>query len=340
MTQSTPFNDFQVSLSEAHKTGLGSSAALVVAFTAAVLSHYIPETVGSLSDEASRARLHNLAQIAHCTAQGKIGSGFDVAAAVYGSCVYRRFSPSVLEGLGEIRSASFATRLRNLVEQQGTAPRWDHEIASQAVKLSQHARLVMCDVDCGSQTVGMVKQVLAWRSQNQTHADQLWERLQQQNEEVQEAMINFNDVYDRNAGKHEACLDSIRQGEEPSEECYDRLKVALQESRRSVQDMSSQSNVPIEPPPQTKLLDACCAIPGVLGGVVPGAGGYDAIALLVLDDDLVLHPLSEVLKTWKFGDTSPSRETAGQVRALRVREEMHGAKKESGGSERHGPWLR
>jgi phosphomevalonate kinase len=95
------FTDFGVRLQDAHKTGLGSSAALVTAFTGAILSHYLPESHFFLSSEQGRARLHNLAQAAHCAAQGKVGSGFDVAAAVYGTCVYRRFSPSILSNIGE-----------------------------------------------------------------------------------------------------------------------------------------------------------------------------------------------------------------------------------------------
>ena len=34
--------------------------------------------------------------------------------------------------------------------------------------------------------------------------------------------------------------------------------------------MSTLSGVPIEPAEQTRLLDACSAVPGVLGGGVPG----------------------------------------------------------------------
>jgi phosphomevalonate kinase len=34
--------------------------------------------------------------------------------------------------------------------------------------------------------------------------------------------------------------------------------------------MGNASDVPIEPPEQTKLLDACCALPGVIGAGVPG----------------------------------------------------------------------
>jgi phosphomevalonate kinase len=34
--------------------------------------------------------------------------------------------------------------------------------------------------------------------------------------------------------------------------------------------MGESASVPIEPDEQTELLDACCAIPGVIGGGVPG----------------------------------------------------------------------
>jgi phosphomevalonate kinase len=47
----------------------------------------------------SLALAHNTAQYAHCLAQGKFGSGFDVAAAIYGSHVYTRFDPKVLDPL-------------------------------------------------------------------------------------------------------------------------------------------------------------------------------------------------------------------------------------------------
>ena len=34
--------------------------------------------------------------------------------------------------------------------------------------------------------------------------------------------------------------------------------------------MGQSAGVPIEPDEQSELLDACCAIPGVIGGGVPG----------------------------------------------------------------------
>lgn len=66
-----------------------------------------------------------------------------------------------------------------------------------------------------------------------------------------------------------------------------RITTALQAVTRSIEDirrgmraMSEASQVPIEPPEQSRLLDACSALAGVLGGGVPG--GKIAIALLGL----------------------------------------------------------
>ncbi|TVY41764.1 putative phosphomevalonate kinase, partial [Lachnellula occidentalis] len=128
------FTSFNVRLQDAHKTGLGSSAALVTAFTGALLSHYLPSTSFSLTSASGRSRLHNLAQAAHCAAQGKVGSGFDVAAAVFGTCVYRRFSPSILSSVGEAGTPGFATRVKRVVEDSGDE-KWDTEISKGGVTI-------------------------------------------------------------------------------------------------------------------------------------------------------------------------------------------------------------
>lgn len=89
---------------EVAKTGLGSSAAMTTAVVAALL-HYLgvvslpSELSGPLEGDKVSADLdivHIIAQTAHCIAQGKVGSGFDVSSAVYGSQRYVRFSPEVL----------------------------------------------------------------------------------------------------------------------------------------------------------------------------------------------------------------------------------------------------
>lgn len=61
-----------------------------------------PSSTGSRlpnPDRQTTELLHNLAQYVHSLAQGKIGSGFDVSAAVHGSQTYRRFA---VECLGDL----------------------------------------------------------------------------------------------------------------------------------------------------------------------------------------------------------------------------------------------
>lgn len=70
---------------EIAKTGLGSSAALTTSLVSALLQWFEVIRVGLRPDSEDRRVVHNLAQLVHANAQGKIGSGFDVAAAVYGT---------------------------------------------------------------------------------------------------------------------------------------------------------------------------------------------------------------------------------------------------------------
>ncbi|KAI8231566.1 Phosphomevalonate kinase [Colletotrichum sp. SAR 10_99] len=219
------FARYPHTLSEAHKTGLGSSAALVTSLTAALLTHHLPSNLFNLSSEAGKHTLHNLAQAAHCAAQGKVGSGFDVAAAVFGSCRYRRFSPSLLDGLGAPGQPGFAEALvRKVDEFQG----WDVEV-DKSVSLAPGLCLRMCDVDCGSQTVGMVKKVLAWRKEDAAGSKALWDELQ---------------------GRNEALAAVLKDGR------TEEVGAAVGKVRGLIRKMGEGSEVPIEPPSQTELLDA------------------------------------------------------------------------------------
>ncbi|KAK3670176.1 phosphomevalonate kinase [Recurvomyces mirabilis] len=307
---STPprFHVFGTPISKAHKTGLGSSAALVTALTAALLTYYLPKDTLDLSTELGKRHLHNLAQAAHCAAQGKVGSGFDVASAVYGSCLYRRFFPAILSNHAEPGQANFGTQIKAIVDESDEV-QWDHEILKNAVKVPRGLRLVMCDVSHGSQTPGMVKQVLAWRKEKPDEANVIWGQLH----------------------KHNSGLaDELKIAAEcPSgEDQYSKVTEHFRSIRSLIRQMSDKSGVPIEPPEQTKLLDACEKIPGVVGGVVPGAGGYDAISVLVRDDPDSLAQLRDLLSGWRFMGGIDGEEISGRVSMLGVREEMEGVRPE------------
>ncbi|KAF4126706.1 phosphomevalonate kinase [Geosmithia morbida] len=292
------FVSFGVPLSGAHKTGLGSSAALVTSLTASLLSYYLTL---DLDTDRGRRTLHNLAQAAHCAAQGKVGSGFDVAAAVYGSCLYRRFSPDVLSAVPEAGSPGFAERLAAVVD-DAAGDVWDVEVAGGDVRLPPGVVLRMCDVDCGSQTVGMVKKVLTWRGHEPDASARLWGELQTRNEDLAAALRDGGD-----------------RGEE---QVAGVLSQKLEAVRRLVRDMGARSGVPIEPESQTRLLDALGGVDGVYGGVVPGAGGYDALALLMRDDEATKKRVDDFLDGWSR-DHDDSK-----VKLLKVKGEVEGVRKE------------
>ena len=314
------FRDFNIPLHQAHKTGLGSSAALVTAFTTAVVAHYAPLEIVNASSTQEKLRLHNLAQAAHCAAQGKIGSGFDVAAATYGSCIYKRFSPSILEDLGDVGSKGFSTRLKLTVEDSDSSKKWDTIIEKEfAATVPKDLRLVMCDVDCGSETVGMVKKILSWRKTKPEESLLLWETLQKGNEDF---ALEFHHLASKNACQNED---------------YQGLRTVILRIRSLVREMSRKSGVPIEPEVQTKLIDDCCRLPGVVGGVVPGAGGYDAVAFLVEDKSSVIDGLHQFLENYRVDADQGSGGSMGKVRLLGVKQEVRGVKLED--SNIYDGWL-
>lgn len=90
-------------IGDVSKTGLGSSAALTSSVVAA-LFHYarfqvFPHATKMLDTQDENEAIHRIAQSAHCVAQGKVGSGFDVYTACFGTCAYTRFAASKIEPL-------------------------------------------------------------------------------------------------------------------------------------------------------------------------------------------------------------------------------------------------
>lgn len=291
-TQRGRFARFPVTLGDANKTGLGSSAALVTSLTAALLIHYLPRDLFDIESDKGKRALHNLAQAAHCAAQGKVGSGFDVAAAVFGSCRYKRFSPATLSKIPEPGAAGFADSLVQLIDEESA---WDVEVAKDEVKMPKGVVLRMCDVDCGSKTVSMVKKVLAWRAQDPEGSKQLWDELQRRNEDL---------------------ISTLKQGD------VEQLPTKLAAVRELVKKMGTSSDVPIEPDSQTELLDAISGVDGVYGGVVPGAGGFDALAILMKDDAETRQRVKKFLVEW-------AQAKGTKVKLLAVKGEMEGARAES-----------
>jgi phosphomevalonate kinase len=155
------------------KTGMGSSAALITSLVGCLLNTFnvvkLPSRIidcttsssSSSTDCSSDVRsgmriVHNLAQVCHAAAQGKIGSGFDVSSAVYGSHVYTRFSPQIIAPLlsAAARDNSAIAKLHKIVAHT----EWD--CIREPAALPTTFRLLMGDVQGGSSTPAMVSSLV------------------------------------------------------------------------------------------------------------------------------------------------------------------------------------
>lgn len=296
--KSKKFLYYSKAINDVAKTGLGSSAGLVAVVTTVLISAFKD---GSISDLQNI--IHNCAQIAHCYAQKKIGSGFDVATAVYGSIIYRRFDPRLINELfqhGFFNSPNdkelkqnYSAALTDLVESK-----W--EFNSTRCTLPPGIRLLMGDIKGGSETPKLVSKVLKWKNENVLQSSELYERLNQANLDFIDALSELHRFYVETPVTYEESLayllstnvvdlskeESTPQQTDPKLIPFVSLIEAIKRIRSNLRDLTAYSGAEIEPKSQTVLLDNCNEIKGCLGGMVPGAGGFDAICLLVIEDSI------------------------------------------------------
>ncbi|KAA1106970.1 phosphomevalonate kinase [Puccinia graminis f. sp. tritici] len=292
------FNRLNTTLKDVHKTGLGSSAAMVTSLCSAILIHFAP-SIKPLS-RSTKLLLHNLSQYVHSLAQGKVGSGFDVSAAIYGTHVYRRFSPACLDGLlGSSGDQAHLTpnqiwktldpKINGSWVDASTAP------VIERFSIPKFTTLLLADVDAGSHTPSMVGQVFKWKNSESESANQIWKELSIQNNQLKvafERLDRLSSLNEQNYLSEVLKLSSdsnfhLQNDHSPVTETDDARTLFIKVSsitksiRQLMKKMGTQSNVPIEPDSQTQLLDECEKRHGVIGSGVPGAGGYDAIWVLI-----------------------------------------------------------
>jgi len=290
-------------LGKVSKTGLGSSAAMVTSLVGSLLQHF---ELADVSTQHGKVYAHNLAQLCHCLAQGKIGSGFDVSAAAFGSHAYRRFSPTVLEKAVKLLEGRKATCMESAQAiHECISAKWDSEVAP--FTLPPGLRLVLADIDAGSSTPKLVSKLLDWRKTKPQEADSLWKSLDESNTAVEQLLrrlsavgpsTEYDDALERIASSNWTATSQTMTE-------FIHLKQHFVEIRAKMREMSSRADVPVEPPEQTRLLDACYALPGVICGGVPGAGGFDAIFLLVVDRPDVVQGVRACWQAWSEMDVGP-----------------------------------
>lgn len=290
---------------DVHKTGLGSSAAMVTSLCSTLLEHVIEWDSSTTTDPTRSsttrtgldgrlvplgvetvALMHNLAQYVHSLAQGKIGSGFDVSAAVWGSQVYKRFA---VECLGNLLDASQTRPTSHgllSVLSSRLNPDWATHRKAASVSpfgLPPGLILLLADVDSGSNTPSMVSKVLAWKKAQPEESSQVWDALRVSNAALAQSFADLAEEQARDPVAYEAQV--VELAGLTSNQWKDgkmREVVAhVKQTRGLMRLMGEKSEVPIEPREQERLLDACSALPGVVGAGVPG--GQSAFTVIQHD---------------------------------------------------------
>jgi len=156
-------------------------------------------------------------------------------------------------------------------------------------------------------------------------ANVLWAALNKSNQALAKTLLSLSDMHETdqisyaNGVKFIASLQHAQWLVSPSVppnqlhivEAFHEVHRISEDIRAKMREMGELSEVPIEPKEQTALLDVCISQPGVIGGGVPGAGGYDAIWLLVCDPpeeqsgQKPAEHIEHVWSTYTYLDVSP-----------------------------------
>ena len=293
-----------------NKTGMGSSAALVTSIVGALLQFFGAIDLQGEKNEEGLRIAHNLSQICHCHAQGKVGSGFDVSSAVYGSHVYTRFSKGVINEF--LESVTMMTTKedqglqlsealsKQLVELVNNNDDWDCTVSP--VSLPPGLELLMADVCGGSESPSMARKILEWKKKNRKVGfmdDYYWKDLKRCNKKIVSLLSDqfTSQTFLDGLRRDGAMIISKRTAEQwkkpmPSSwhlfegSSWDvalkllDLRLAFLECRQNLKGMGEAAGVPIEPDEQSALADATMKLPGVVAAGIPGAGGYDALFVI------------------------------------------------------------
>ncbi|MEM0201899.1 MAG: hypothetical protein QXR73_01870 [Candidatus Micrarchaeaceae archaeon] len=230
------------------KSGMGSSSAVTVAITSAILKAFGGELY-------SIDAVHKLSQLSHSLATGKVGSGFDIAAATYGSIKYSRYNPDLLKNFPQDYSPA---DIKNLIEYK-----WDYK--AEKLNLPDMFSTSMANfVGDAAITTEMVGSVSGFKKENPESYNQIIKAMNLHAENSLQALENINKgiEVDYNTRK---------------------FKDEFIMNRKYSKQLGVKSKVNIEDDEATKLIDESESN-GAFVAKLPGAGGRDSIVALSLND--------------------------------------------------------
>mmetsp|Transcript_14516 Transcript_14516/g.18959 ORF Transcript_14516/g.18959 Transcript_14516/m.18959 type:complete len:468 (+) Transcript_14516:104-1507(+) len=289
------------------KTGLGSSACLVTSLVAALV-HALQTDRSSNDEETTLGVIFRLAQICHCHAQGKVGSGFDVASACFGSHIYQRFPKETIDDLlvqlddSSLSPPIVQKELRTKVFDTD----WEGGLQAPLL-LPPFLQVMLADVSGGSESPSMARNVLSWKKTATSENGSVphWDDLATLNPQVGLLWQDLN-LHSAPTPQEVEALASARADEwnmdTPLGQTLHKLHKTLQETRAQLKEMGEKAKVPIEPNEQSSLADATLQIPGVVAALVPGAGGYDALACIYINTETVRNNIAKLWSQWSSSE--------------------------------------
>ncbi|XP_062073459.1 phosphomevalonate kinase, peroxisomal isoform X3 [Humulus lupulus] len=307
---------------EVAKTGLGSSAAMTSSVVAALLHYLGVVDLAHVKGTADLDVVHIIAQTAHCIAQGKVGSGFDVSSAVYGSHRYVRFSPKVISSAQvAIKGAPLGEVVIEILK-----GKWDHERTK--LSLPPLMNLLLGEPGTGgSSTPSMVGAVKKWQKSNPEKSQETWTKLSEANSALETQLNTLCKLAEEHWDEYKKLINNcgslkpekwMEQATQQSQEVIAKVllgaRVAMLGIRYHMRLMGEAAGIPIEPSSQTQLLDSTMNMEGVLLAGVPGAGGFDAVFAVTLGESS-----NHVIKSW----------SSQNVLAMLVREDPRGVSLEA-----------
>ncbi len=247
-TENDPAFSYNVSNGKigASKSGLGSSAAVTSAVIGALMTHF---GLDLDKDDA----LHKLAQVAHAMATGKIGSGIDIAATIYGDIVYSRYSPEIVKAIPQDFTVEEISKV--------VRSRWDYSIKQ--LDLPQAFDFAVANfVGSSAITTAMVGGFNEFKNSD---PDSYFKIIRSMNEENSKAIKALQKISD--GGGADTDLENFRK--------------AFDKGRKFAKTLGVRSNIDIETDEITDIIDKTVNA-GAFVAKSPGSGGYDSIAALFL----------------------------------------------------------
>ncbi|MEM3610349.1 MAG: hypothetical protein QW076_05620 [Candidatus Anstonellales archaeon] len=241
------------------KSGLGSSAAVVIAVIRSLFS------ANGLMCKDYANEIHKLGQITNALFTKKVSSGFDIATCAHDTTIiYKRFYPEIIEiPEGNVNS----DKLREIVKVVDKD--WQGMFVKQFIVPSEVALLFFNIKDRKTDTIDAVKKVFHWKSLNQIKFNELMNLQNELDAKAIEALKNKD-------------YSAVREYTHKIRE----IQRELQNNLRKDLNLEDETTF-IEPQPVKEIIDILEEEfkDDVIAGKVPGAGGWDGFCFLVKKTD-------------------------------------------------------